>query len=391
MRTELATPDQPDLDRSLELEQQIRQEMAANQGRLTFERYMQLCLYTEKLGYYTSDQPIFGEEGDFVTSSEKSAYFAIAFARHLEAIQTQLKDFYIIEVGAGSGRFAAQLIAELRRAKISINGYYIVETSAKLRTRQQEHLSVALPKGSPPVQWTETFSEPLPNAVVIANEVIDALPVRLLTLVDQAIHERYVHWKPDEGFSYISIKADEQMVTKVRETLDDATNLGVEQPYHTEICFQLSGFIKQIASFVQRGIFFFIDYGYPRNEYYHVQRTMGTLLCHYKNVAHENPLIWPGLQDISCNVDFTALANAGIQAGLDLNCYGTQTHFLLASNILTTIENEISGRELLHSSQQLKQLMMPNEMGERFQVMTFTKCLMLDHEQFTTRDLSYRL
>lgn len=391
MRTTLPTPSPDDRDRSLALEQKIRQEMAASDDMLTFERYMQLCLYTEGLGYYTSGQAIFGEHGDFVTSSEKSAYFAKAFVGHLVGIQAQLNSFCIVEIGAGSGRFAAQLLTELKRTKLSVINYYIVEKSATLRLRQQEYLAELLPEESQLVKWRETFDEPIASAVVIANEVIDALPVRLVTVNNQTVRERRIQWSAENGFVFVSAKADEGLTNAAHEVLENTPVLNLQQPYESEICMQLPDFIQQIASFVRQGIFFFIDYGYPRSEYYHVQRTMGTLLCHYKNLAHDNPLIWPGLQDISSNVDFTALANAGIQNGLELNCYGTQAHFLLASNILAVIENETATENLLHSSQQLKQLIMPSEMGERFQVMIFTKRITLDQYQFATKDLSHRL
>ena len=391
MRTTLPAPTQDDRDRSLALEQIIRQEMAVSDDMLTFERYMQLCLYAEDLGYYTSGQAIFGEHGDFVTSSEKSAYFAKAFVAHLIGIQTQLNSFCIVEIGAGSGRFAAQLLTEIKNTKLSVSEYYIVEKSATLRLRQQEYLAELLPEESQLVTWRETFDAPIANAVVIANEVIDALPVRLVTVNNQAMMERRIQWDTENGFEFVGVIADQGLTNAAQEVLENTSVLNLQQPYDTEICMQLPDFIQQIASYVRQGIFFFIDYGYPRSEYYHVQRTMGTLLCHYKNLAHDNPLIWPGLQDISSNVDFTALVNAGVQNGLELNCYCTQAHFLLASNILAVIENETATENLLQSSQQLKQLIMPNEMGERFQVMIFTKGITLDQDQFTTKDLSHRL
>ena len=389
--TSLPTPEQKDLQRSSELARQICQEIEASQGTLTFERYMHMCLYTENLGYYTGNRPIFGEQGDFVTSSEKSAFFAKAFVGHLLRLPSQLDNFSIVEIGAGSGRFAAQLLTELAIANISIEQYYIVEKSATLRARQQEYLTAALPAESSLVQWIETLDEPIDNAVVIANEVIDALPVHLITLQKRKIFERCVQWNAENGFSFASIPADKNLTAVLQGILESLSISDAEQSYHTEICLQLHDFVQQIAALVQQGIFFFIDYGYPRAEYYHEQRNMGTLLCHYQNLVHDNPLIWPGLQDISCNVDFTALANAASQSGLELNSYGTQAHFLLASEILTNIDNEISEQEYLRISQQLKQLMLPSEMGERFQVMVFTKHMTLNRDQFTTRDLSHRL
>ena len=391
MKTKLPQPNAQDLNRSIKLQQKILQEMEANGGLLSFERYMELCLYTEDLGYYTSNHAIFGEQGDFVTSSERSALFAQAFAAHLKSLPTRFDELNIIEFGAGSGLFAAQLLERLAISGVPVKQYFIVEKSAALCVRQQNYLNTAIPEQSSLVQWVDSIADPVTNAVVIANEVIDALPVRLLTIKNRQIQERYVRRDSDQEFVFTNIPADESLIAAVHTILENLLDFSVDKSYHTEICMRLPGFIQQMASLVQQGIFFLIDYGYPRSEYYFAQRSMGTLLCHYKNNAHDNPLIWPGLQDISSNVDFTALADAGIQAGLKLNSYSTQAHFLLASNILETIESDASEQELLRKSQQLKHLMLPSEMGERFQVMTFTKNMTLEHDQFTTRDLSHRL
>ena len=391
MKTKLPEPDQPDRERSLKLERQICREIEANCGTLGFDRYMEMCLYTEQIGYYTSDHAIFGEQGDFVTSSEKSVLFARAIAAHLLNLPSEFRQFNIIEIGAGSGRFAAQLLAGLAETDLSIQQYSIIEKSSTLRARQQHYLQTAVPELYTKLDWQDTAAAPVANAVIIANEVIDALPVRLLTVQNQQVFERCVQRNANHKFEFVDVPADKSFTTIVQETLEGTMVLKSKRPYHTEICLQLTDFVQQIASLVHRGIFFFIDYGYPRAEYYLEQRAMGTLLCHYKNVAHENPLIWPGLQDISSNVEFTALANAGIQAGLQLNSYSTQAHFLLASNILANLEQAMSNQEFLRCSQQLKHLILPNEMGERFQVMTFTKSLGLDCDQFTIRDLSHRL
>ncbi len=391
MKTKLPQPNSPDLDRSKKLQQKISQEMLANEGLLSFERYMELCLYAEDLGYYTSEQAIFGEQGDFVTSPERSALFARAFAAHLQSLPTRFDELHIIEIGAGSGIFAAQLLKQLANSGVPVKQYLIVEKSAALRLRQQAFLNAEVPDQRSLVQWVDSIADPVTNAVVIANEVIDALPVRLLTIKNRQVQERCVQLDSERQFCFTDISAEQSLVATVYAILENSPVLSAKRAYHTEICLRLTGFVQQIASLVQQGIFFFIDYGYPRSEYYLAQRSMGTLLCHYKNTAHDNPLIWPGLQDISSNVDFTALAHAGIRAGLELNSYGTQAHFLLASNILASIEKEASEKELLHTSQQLKHLMLPSEMGERFQVMTFTKNMTLEHDQFTTRDLSHRL
>lgn len=377
-------PSQIERERSHELQELIRTEMTASQGTITFERYMELCLYADELGYYACGQSIFGEQGDFVTSSELDDSFAKAFADHLISIKSQLPSYSLIEIGAGSGRFAAQLLTELKKQNHLPLRYYIVETSAALRKAQQEYLEATLEDEASLLKWALNFTQPISCAVVVANEVIDALPVRLLSVHKGEIFERCIQWSKQRRFEFVCTPADEWLKELTQSLLLDRQIWQLQQSYETEICVRLPSFIQQITSFVDQGILFFVDYGYPRSEYYHVQRNMGTLLCHYRHRAQENPLIWPGLQDISCNVDFTAIVEAGTQAGLCLESYSTQAQFMLASNFIKKLEGE------LQNSSSLKQLMLPGAMGERFQVMVFSKQLSIAH-QFATRDLSHRL
>ena len=365
-----------------ELIELIRREIVQNEGAISFARFMQLCLHSENLGYYAHAESIFGERGDFVTSSEISATFAHAFAEHLNANKTQLQDYSLIEIGAGSGRFAAQLLSALKETGNLPKQYYIVETSAGLRTRQQNFLREVLSDEWKIIKWVPQLNEPLTRGVVIANEVLDALPVHLYSIQNNQVFERQVTWQNNQ-FLFDLKEVDQTTDKLVRDRIDDPV-IWQLPTYNTEVCTQLTNFIEQTASFVKRGLFFLIDYGYPRREYYHAQRSMGTLLCHYQHQAHDNPLLWPGLQDLSCNVDFTALAEAGTQAELDLECYCTQAHFLLATSILDAANQsiEVSG--------ELKKLLLPGEMGERFQVMVFSKQLSIDHN-FAIRDLSHRL
>ena len=382
MQSKSSTPSPQQLQRSAALIELIRRNMQESHGMLSFEQFMQQCLYAEELGYYAQGESIFGAEGDFVTSPEISDLFARAFANHLCANRIHLQGYSLLEIGAGSGCFAAQLLTALKENDFLPQRYYILETSAGLRQAQQNFLQSKLKSEFDLVEWTQRFDEPINKAVVIANEVMDALPVRLVSIENQKVFERCVQWSKDQ-FVFVKTEADSKLQHAIKERIEDQ-NVWRLPNYNTEICSQLPNFIQQTASFVKEGMFFLVDYGYPRREYYHVQRAMGTLLCHFQHFAHDNPLHWPGLQDISCNVDFTAVAEAGLQAELELECYCTQTQFLLASNILQNIEQD------LKVSSAFKQLTLPGEMGERFQVMVFSKQMTLDHD-FATRDLSHRL
>ena len=390
MSFELPTPSAEERQRSQKLTELIQQKIREHQGQISFESYMHMYLYTKQLGYYESGAEIFGAQGDFTTSPQRSRFFALAFAQHIKNIQSDIGDFSIVEIGAGSGRFACDLIKALSANQSEPLHYYIVETSKSLISRQQNYLKKELKDNRVEVTWLEDFQQPLECAFVIANEVLDALPVCALSIDEDEVYERCVSEKDGE-LKFSTRKASAELHEKATQRLSGAVGIEYEQlsqPYNTEINLGLPGFIQQIASFVKRGLYFFIDYGYPRQEYYLPERSMGTLICHYKHVANDQLLRWPGLQDISCNVDFTALAEEGTQAGLSLNCYCTQAHFLLKSDFLA----QLSSEELTLTEQsEIKQLMMPAEMGERFQVMVFGKNIHLDTEQFTTRNLLHRL
>lgn len=389
MHVEMPTPSDQEKQRSQRCQQIIVDEIHNNQQPISFQRYMQLCLYAEQVGYYESGSDIFGSKGDFTTSPERSNFFALAFAAHIKTIKQQVGTFSIIEIGAGSGKFAADLIRALKQNDCLPQCYYIVEKSAALRRRQQTYLEAV--QADCNIEWVEDLNKPTECGVVIANEVLDALPVKLVTVEDNNISERCVTADGEGNFQFVDIPADKHLSDLMRERLPTEVLNKTASPYLCDINLLLDDFIKQIASFVNQGIFFYIDYGYARSEYYHEQRSMGTLICHYRHVANEQPLMWPGLQDISCNVDFTALAEASVNCGLNVNSYSTQAHFLLASDALEKVMTDNQDAMTLAQQAEIKRLIMPAEMGERFQVMVLTKNIQFSAEQFTNRDMLHRL
>ncbi len=384
----MPTPTPQQIKRSQRCMQVIVEAIEKQHGAISFEHYMQLCLYSEKLGYYESGTDIFGADGDFTTSPERSVYFATAFAAYIQRLQKTLPNLCVVEIGAGSGKFANDLITRLQQLKCLPKQYIIVEKSAALRARQQHNL--AQHKDTCEIVWLQQPTQLIENAVVIANEVVDALPVRLLAIRNNQINERYVCVDGSGVLEFCDYLANEYLEKLVRERIPQQLLNQDTHTYRADINLQLDNFVEQIASFVKQGIFFYIDYGYPRREYYHEQRHMGTLVCHFKHTTNEQPLLWPGLQDISCNVDFTALAEAADKAKLHIDCYTTQAHFLLASQLLenVTFDDQLT---TLNQHSELKKLLMPGEMGERFQVMVLSKNLDLSGHQFTTRDLLHRL
>jgi len=386
MKIEMPEPTASQKQRSQRCLKLIADAIDIEGGSISFEQYMQICLYAENIGYYESGDEIFGGKGDFTTSPERSHYFAMAFAHHIQQIKKHIMHFSIIEIGAGSGKFTSDLLKVLKEYKCLPDKYIIVEKSSSLRKRQQEKLSNYRQECE--IVWTQTIEQPVENAIVIANEVLDALPVKLLAIRNGLVKERRVRLNKNQTLEYVDEIASEDLEALMRERIPQQLLNQDEFTYRTEINMQLNNFVEQIASFVKQGIFFYIDYGYPRSEYYHVQRQMGTLICHFKHAANDQALLWPSLQDISCNVDFTALAEAADDAGLNVASYTTQAHFLLATNILDNLKYD----EHNHNEQvELKGLLMPGEMGERFQVMALSKNIDMSDMQFTSRDLLHRL
>ena len=384
MKVDLPQPNPQQLEQSNKLKSHIQQRIG--KSAISFEEFMRMCLYTEGLGYYESGLEIFGERGDFITSPEEGGFFARAFAAHIKAIVSQLEEFSIIEVGAGSGRFAVDLIRALIEINCKPSCYYIVETSQALQRRQQVLINKELSGSNIKVEWIETLQQPVEYGVVIANEVLDALPVNLVSIQGNQIRERCVSLDEHHEFIFAEQDASEKLQKIVRQRLPEEIFELNKIQYQTEINIHLDEFISRIASFVDKGVFFYIDYGYPQREYYHEQRSMGTLICHFKQVAHDDPLKWPGIQDVTASVDFTALAEAALKIGLSVDCYSTQAHFLMASDALKELQQvDIS------NSSQVKKLFMPGEMGERFQVMALSKNFELADTELTMRDLRHRL
>ena len=388
MKVEMPVPNMEEQQLSNQLKQMIVNEINASHGYISFERYMNACLYTKKLGYYESGREIFGETGDFVTSPESSQYFALAFAAHLQKIHETLGEYSIIEIGAGSGQFSVDLIKYLDEFDCLPAQYLILEKSEALKVRQKKLLE-QVSNVKTQIKWIDEVNKQIESGVVIANEVLDAMPVRIVNIKNQSILERCVGLEND-GLVYVDVPAVDDLKETVSNNLPTDILNNSNGEYVTEVNLRLNDFVEQIASFVKQGVFFYVDYGYPRDEYYHATRTMGTMICHYRHTANEYPLSWPGLQDITCNVDFTALAEAAVQADLQMCCYCTQAHFLLASNFLTVFPDKIN-LETIGASAEIKKLIMPGEMGERFQVMVLTKGLDLEPTCFTTRDLTHRL
>jgi SAM-dependent MidA family methyltransferase len=350
----------------------IRAEITRSGGGISFARFMELALYEPGLGYYSAGLTKFGPEGDFITAPEISPLFARCLARQCQQVLEGLDHGDILELGAGSGRLAAELLLELERLGALPRRYRILELSADLRARQQSHLQAAAPHLLSRVAWLNALPEPF-TGLILANEVLDALPVRRFRKDREGLFELQVGWD-GEGFCWKDTPAGMELTAAV-ETIENDLGAPLPPPYVSEVNLLLDPWIASLAEQLDRGVLLFIDYGYPRREFYHPERTEGTLICHYRHRAHADPFILPGLQDITAFVDFTAVAEAGHAHGLAVAGYTTQGYFLIACG-LDKLLTELQSREperYPEYAHQAKRLTLPGEMGERFKAIALTK------------------
>jgi SAM-dependent MidA family methyltransferase len=363
---------------SARLRERIAGEIRSAGGWLPFARYMELALYAPGLGYYMAGAAKLGTGGDFVTAPELTPLFARAVARQVgQFIEAGLDT--VLELGAGSGRMAADLLLELQRMDRRPRHYIILENSAELRERQRARLADA--KSAARIEWLDSLPSQL-TGVVLANEVLDALPVHLVAWRDGAIHERGVTTQAD-AFVWEERVADPALLAA-------AQAIEVDAPYLSEIGLHAEGLAATLAQRLQRGAMLFIDYGFGQREYYHPQRDHGTLMCHYRHRAHDDPFFFPGLQDITAHVNFSAIARAAARAGASLLGYTNQAQFLVNCG-LTALLAETSpdqSARYLPQAAAVNRLVSPAEMGELFKVIALGKSVDFQPLGFARGELS---
>ncbi|MBI1887886.1 MAG: SAM-dependent methyltransferase [Nitrosomonadales bacterium] len=381
MPTTLPIPSPEAAQHSAQLCELIRRDIVERGGWISFAHYMELALYAPGLGYYTAGAHKFGEAGDFVTAPELSPLFGRSVARQVAEIMAHSAP-HILELGAGSGKLAADLLGELERLGSLPDSYAIMEVSADLRARQQALLRDRLPQLIDRVHWLDTLPEKFSGAI-IANEVLDALPVHLVHWRDSALSERGVA-NGDTGFVW------QERVISDATLLHAAQQIVVPDDYVSEICLAARGLVNSLASCLEQGVLLFIDYGFGAREFYHPQRNTGTLMCHYRHRAHSDPFFLPGLQDITAHVNFTDIAECGIDAGLELLGYTSQAFFLINCGIAELLQDTAPEnlRDYLPLSAQLQKLTSPAEMGELFKVIALGKRIATPLRGFAQGDLT---
>lgn len=382
---DLPEPGNLDLMRSAALSECIRQDIDKQGGVISFSTFMALALYHPQFGYYCRPDFNLGQHGDFTTAPEISPLFAQCFAKQCVQIADHLNDSNILELGAGTGRFAHDLLKQLARLHALPQHYYIYEISLALRQKQQAFLQANYPDYFPHITWLHE----LPSAftgTIIANEVLDALPVTCFTVQENGIKERCVA-VGKEGFIW---QEHEPLTPELAEQATRRRDLySLTKGYESEVNLEVPRLIHTLAKLLTHGVILLADYGYGQAEYYRPERRRGSLTCFYQHRRHDNPLILPGLQDMTAHVDFTSAIEEAASHGCTLLGYTTQVAFLLATGLLQLAEEQeknLSPLEVVNAHTAIKLLTLPSEMGERIKIMGLGKGVTLSLLGFSLQD-----
>jgi SAM-dependent MidA family methyltransferase len=372
----------------------IRERVAAAGGWIPFDRFMELALYAPGLGYYSAGSVKLGPGGDFATAPEISDLFSRCVAR--QCAQVLAGGGEILEVGAGTGRMGAVILESLAALGKLPAQYAILEVSADLAERQRQRLGKLPREIRERVVWLERLPERPINGVILANEVLDALPCRRFTLRGGAARELGVAEEDapaserDTGFIEREAAADEHLASAAATLLRELPS-PLPEGYTSEICLRVAPWIAGVAACLGRGLMLMFDYGLPRAHYYHPQRTAGTLRCHFKQRVHDDPYINIGVQDITAWVDFTRVAEAAVACGLDVSGFCTQAAFLLGTGVEQFVAESTDTVEHARLAGEARRLLLPGEMGEAFKVMALTRDCEVALQGFALQDLRQSL
>ena len=362
---ELPQPDVTSAQHSERVLAHICERMEAAGGELGFAEFMQEALYAPGLGYYAAGAQKFGAAGDFVTAPELSPLFGRIVATQAAEVLNQLSGGSVLEPGAGSGALAATILARLAELNALPDDYLILEVSPELIERQRAWLQAEVPELVRRVSWLSEWPEGF-SGVVIANEVVDALPVERFRKTDGEFRQVRVALN-DSGLSWTDATASGELQHALH-ALEQHLGGPLPDGYESEISLSAAGWISDLAKAVARGFVFLFDYGIARHEYYAADRDGGWLRCHFRHRVHQNPLLYPGIQDITAWVNFSQVAEAAISAGMSVHGYVTQAHFLASGGLEKEIGDfmNLTERQRVQMSQEIKLLTMPGEMGENF-------------------------
>jgi len=374
-------PSSEEASHSQTLARLIQKEIQAQNGQISFAKYMEMALYTPGLGYYAADKNKFGSKGDFTTAPEISPLFGATIVQTLLPVIEHLQNLnlpvQILEFGAGTGALAESILTELQSQDIEVASYSILDLSADLIERQQSRLTQPFPM----VNWINQLPKNF-TGIILANEVLDAMPIELITYQDQqwVFKDVALAKESTEDASEDTIGFRHCLGKEVSQTMLPAClrQQSFENGYTTEINVNAKAWINSISEILDMGILLTIDYGFPEHEYYHAQRNQGTVMGHYAHHAIQDPFFYPGLCDLTAHVDWTNIANTGINAGLSLLGFTSQASYLLDAGIGSLLMEKVdpsNSAEFMPHSNAIQKLLSEAEMGELFKVMCFGKQL----------------
>jgi SAM-dependent MidA family methyltransferase len=367
----MPVPDALSAEHSLRCAKHIQNCIEVAGASISFAEFMQLALYAPALGYYVAGAHKLGRGGDFVTAPEVSPLFGRVLAAQCAPVLNRIAASSILEIGAGSGRLAVDLLTKLEELSALPSSYQILEVSAELKQRQSALLRSEVPQLYDRVSWLDQ----LPGGhrgVVIANEVLDALPFERFIAGQSARQQRVVSKK--QGFAWASGPAPARLQSAI-DSLQQELGAPLPDGYTSELCLAARPFVIDLLAALESGVVFLFDYGLSQREYYAADRAAGWLRCHFRQYAHNEPLILPGIQDITSWVNFTSAASAAVESGATIAGYVSQAHFLMAGGLANELRDPDpqSEREQLQLSAAVKTLTLPGEMGERFKCLGLLK------------------
>lgn len=349
-------------------------------GPITFAEFMQTALYDPVYGYYTTKFNKIGKKGDFVTAPEISSLFGYSLATQLKQVISLVSNPVILEFGAGTGKLCVDILTELEKANTLPEYYYILEVSGDLKQTQEQLIKEKIPHLLDKIKWLSSLPKDPIQGVIIANEVLDAMSVNRFMLDSSKLFEGYVTVVNDELKEEFLPSTNINLQTYVDEFVpQDIDN------YISEANLVSASWLKEISNIIKKGVVFIFDYGFSTREYYHPDRNGGTIMCHYQQKTHPNPLINIGEQDLTAHVNFTHVAEIAFANGFNISGYTNQASFLINNNILDFLKN-FEGTDLIKTTNEIKILLEPHEMGEIFKVIALSKQLDIDLIGFRFND-----
>ena len=371
---------------SEQLTQRLQQQIAEH-GPMPFQTFMQQILYAPGLGYYSAGLAKLGAAGDFITAPELSPLFSQCLA-HCFAAPLQQPNRSVLELGAGRGVMAAEMLRAWQSLDCLPSTYYILEVSADLRAVQRASIAQHVPELLSRVQWIDHWPQQF-CGVVVANEVLDAMPFCLFTVHGNRVMERAVTCEQNGQFKWAELPAD-TILQQWFAHLPDEIRAAMHDGYQGEVLLSLPAWLQGLYQSIDSAHVVLIDYGFPQHELYLAERDQGTLMCHFRHHAHSDPLRLVGLQDVTCHVDFSAVADAAFDAGFSISGYSSQAGFLQSAGILNLAQSDDVATRFGYS-QQLKRLLLPSEMGELFKVICLSKNTTVDLPGFAINDRRHSL